>query len=242
MIWSYGITTVPVRRYHLLPQTIASLRGGGFPEPRLFVDGDNDPKSWEAQFGLKVTCQDPPLLVVGNWIVTLWSLYIRYPQADRYAVFQDDFIMSKNVREYLERVPYPNQGYLNLYTFLSNQRVCPKDKDGRDKIGFYKAAYCDDTPPWQTGKGAVALVFSRDAVHTLLSARSLVCKPSAAKKPTKAIDGGIVTAMNNAGWCEYVHNPSLVQHTGKDSTIGNNEHRKASSFRGEDFNALDLLK
>jgi hypothetical protein len=92
--------------------------------------------------------------------------------------------------------------------------------------------------PW-----VFALVFSRDALVTLLSSRSLVEKCLASEERTrlKRIDGGIVNAMNLAGWSEYVHDPSLVQHTGVLSTVGNQPHPEAESFPGETFDALHLL-
>jgi len=51
-----------------------------------------------------------------------------------------------------------------------------------------------------------------------------------------------VTALKKVGWKEYVHNPSLIQHTGKISIIGNGNHPLAPSFKGEEFDALDLLE
>jgi hypothetical protein len=56
----------------------------------------------------------------------------------------------------------------------------------------------------------------------------------------------IVTAMKRAGWKEYVHNPSLLQHTGDGQTtlgnhIGNDRWPGADSFPGEEFDALSLL-
>jgi hypothetical protein len=39
-----------------------------------------------------------------------------------------------------------------------------------------------------------------------------------------------------------VHHPSLVQHTGDVSAMGNRPHQKASSFPGEEYDALTLLE
>jgi hypothetical protein len=82
-----------------------------------------------------------------------------------------------------------------------------------------------------------------DRYATLLSARPLVEKAIAAEERTriKRIDGGIVNAMNLCGWSEYVHDPSLVQHTGVISTIDNQPHPEATSFKGEDYDLLTLL-
>lgn len=232
--WAYAVTTVTARRHDLLPRTLASLRAGGFDRPRLCVDGDSDGESWRREFGLETTARYPQIRTFGNWVLTLAELYIRDPHADRYAVFQDDFVCVRNLRGYLEAVPYPENGYLNLYTFPRNQRLAPADTDGRQKVGWYAGS--------QRGWGAVALVFSREAVQLLLTARHMVERPVDRKRGWKAVDGGIVTAFVKAGWREYVHNPSLVQHTGHHSSMANRPQPQALSFPGEDFDALTLLQ
>ena len=65
-------------------------------------------------------------------------------------------------------------------------------------------------------------------------------RPQETLRGWRAIDGGIVTAMKKSGWKEYVHNPSLVQHIGDISTLGNKPHAKSVTFLGEDFDANNL--
>jgi hypothetical protein len=109
--------------------------------------------------------------------------------------------------------------------------------------GFHRASTLRSGPPgFQTGRGAVALVFDRGAVMTLLSSPHLVERFGDVHRGHKAIDGGIVTALNHQGVFEYVHNPSLVQHTGETSTMGNRTGKLALSFPGEDRDALALLR
>lgn len=224
--WSYGLTTVPERIKSELPKTLASLKAAGFDNPRLFIDGARDAVAY-ADFGLETTCHYPTLKTFGNWILCLLELYLRDPEADRYAIFQDDFVTYPHLKEYLEQSPYPDKGYLNLYTFPENQKLVP---DGH--TGWYEAN--------QRGLGAVALVFNREAIMTLLESQSIAKRPQDSNG-WKRIDGGIVNAFNKAGWKEYVHNPSLVQHTGLRSSMGNSQHQLATSFKGQEFNALDLL-
>ena len=162
-------------------------------------------------------------------MLSLYELYIRNPLADRYAMFQDDFVTYRGLREYLEHCEYPEKGYLNCYTFPRNQKRAPKD----GATGWYLSD--------QLGKGAVALVFSHDAMQVLLTAHHMWSRPQSVKRGHRAIDGGIVDSFKKAGWREYVHNPSLVQHTGITSTMGNRRHQLATSFRGEEFDARDLL-
>jgi hypothetical protein len=230
MRWAYGVTTVPSRRKQLLPRTLASLGRAGFNQPHLFVDGDVDSRSWIEQFKLDVTCRWPAVKTAGNWGLAAVELYIRHPEADRYAIFQDDFVTYKNLRRYLETVPYPEKGYCNLYTFPSNQELA------KGRKGWYESN--------QFGRGAVALVFTKDALLAALTHPHLVERPQDAQKGTMKVDGGIVVAMQKAGWKEYVHNPSLVQHVGLASTIEarHDNQPQARSFKGEEFDAMELLK
>lgn len=234
--WSYGITTVPSRRTSLFNKTLQSLSLAGFDKPRLFIDGESQSEatSWEKEYNLEVSIRSPVVKTFGNFVLGLWELYVRDPSCDRYAMFQDDFVTSLNLRKYLERTPYPATGYCNLYTFPSNQSLAPKTPHGGTIDGWYRSN--------QMGKGAVALVFSNEAVRVLLTAPHMVERPRDIHRGWKAIDGGIVTAFKKAGWEEFVHSPSLVQHTGEVSSMGNKPHLKAVSFRGEDFDLLSLLE
>lgn len=236
MKWSYGVTTVPSRRRTLFPRTLASLAAGGFYEPWVFSDGPLDVPSGVAGW----TQRSGPAKVFGNWVLALWELYVRNPVADRYAVFQDDIVVYRNLRQYLEAVPYPAKGYLNLYTEPRNEATAKAP-------GWQPSA--------QNGYGALALVFTRHAVINLLASDHMVMKPIPAD-PTQlasqatgvlyrgehAVDGGIVTSFMQRGWKEYVHNPSLVQHTGLESSFRPAHFPQSTTFRGENFDALTLLQ
>jgi len=227
--WAYGVTTVPGRRDDLLRHTLMSLGEAGFDKPRLFVDGCDDPRSWEREFGLEVTARHPRIRTFGNWVLGLAELYIREPARDRYAMFQDDLVTYKNLRAYLESLPFPEKAYWNLYTFPSNQKLCPSGHSG-----WYRSN--------QLGRGAVALVFSREGVKTLLQSRgNIIDRPEDVHRGHRAVDGGIVEAMRKAGYTELVHSPSLTQHTGDHSSMGNRPHKKASSFRGETYDAKEMI-
>ena len=227
--WAYGVTTCPARRRDLLPRTLASLKLAGFSQPRLFVDGVANSTDMDYhEFGLEVTTRYPVIRPFGNWALAVAELFIREPRADRYAIFQDDMVTYLNLRQYLESVQYPEKGYWNLYTFPDNQRLCPKDY-----IGWYRAN--------QRGLGAVGIVLSHAAVVRLFHNQNFTDRPIDEKRGWRCIDGGLVNTFNSFGWEEYVHNPSLVQHIGIASSMGNRRHPPAGSFRGEDFDALSLL-
>jgi hypothetical protein len=143
-------------------------------------------------------------------------------------------VTARNLKAYLEAVPYTPGTYQNLYLFPQNQALAPKGKDGRPVTGWYESN--------QMGRGAVALVFDREAALTLLSSRHLLERPTDRFRGHRAIDGGVVTALKKAGWKELVHYPSLVQHTGRHSSMGNRPHLEAGSFPGETFDLLALLE
>jgi hypothetical protein len=237
MDWQVGIQTVPQRLRTDFPNTICSILKAGFPEPRVFADGG----SWAvySKYVKEVSAHVPNLKTSANWVCSLVELYLRCPNADRYAIFEDDCIVSKNAREYLECHPFtkhrslgdnPHQHakvYLNLYTNDENQTLCAKD-------GWNKSN--------QRGKGAVALVFDNDGVQDILSTRYLW---NVAKIPDqwRKIDGVIQTALVvHNSYTEYVHSPSIVKHVGYQSVMGHRWWGETPSFRGEDFDLSTLLK
>lgn len=244
--WQYGVTTVQQRRKDLLPRTLASLKAGGFPTPHLFVDGSRTVSDWESEFGLPVTARWPQKRTYANWMLSLWELYFMNPDADRYAMFQDDFVTYANLRTYLESVPYPGngKGYCNLYTMPSNQGICPRAfVQGRGNVGEQLIGWYQSN---QMGLGAVALIFNNEAVVNLLSCAHMVKRVKSKDRGWRLTDGAVVEALSyQQGWKEYVHNPSLVQHTGEITSLQNGlikcPHPQAKSFRGENFDALSLL-
>lgn len=253
--WTYGVTTHPSRFNTLLPHTVRSLKAGGFDAPRLFVDGvgSDGGVEYEKRFpGLPVTTRGPdPVGVHGNWILSLWELFVRTPTATRYAIFQDDVICSADFREYLDRTTTHGAAYWNCYTVPTNQTLAPKTKHGGTVDGWY--------PSNQKGLGALALVFSADGVRHLIRHRIMVDRtadvhPVTGKEKNGRIrpkvDGGIVESLarspDGPRYQELCHSPSLVAHTGDGhkSTIGNNwpPAEGAESFRGEGFDLLSLLE
>ena len=224
LTWSYGITTHVSRFDDLLPRTLASLANSGFEEPRLFVDGATSvPASLQ---GLPATFHMPALRPFGNWYTAAIELTIRAPEADRYAIFQDDMVTGLHLREYLEQTEYPETGYQNLYLWNCNSHA--------DREGWYLSD--------QMGKGGVALVFSNKAMRTLLGTRYMADRSLDPRRGHRALDGGIVSALKKERWQEWVHKPSLVDHVGDKSAMGNSKHPKTKDFMGEDFDYLTLLK
>lgn len=231
MKWAYGVQAVADRVYTLLPKTLLSLDNAGFPSPRIFMDGEAfggdsciGGKSYE------VTRRYPKIRTFGNWILGIAELLIREPTADLYAMFQDDCIAYRNLREYLESCTYPQDGYWNLFTFPYEHNRLKVDKS----IGWHRST--------QRGLGAVGLVFNRDIIFHLLGHQNTWRKVENLKVGHKNLDGRIVQTMTEQRKFEYVHYPSLIEHTGMESTIGNVPNRHAEGFKGEEFNAKELIK
>lgn len=234
--WSYGILTIPSRRM-LLERTISSLRIAGFNRPILFLDGAGhlEATNYERDFGLQVVNRMPILRVAANWTLALWQLYLTRPTADYLAIFNDDIITYSNLRAYLESRPVPGNGYGNLMTVpQSSKRILQAGDNNSSLFGWYESD--------QMGRGAAGLVFPRSTALALLSSRVLIDKPLLTNhKAWKNIDGTIVTAMNQLGYKEYIHYPSLIDHVGAQSSIGN-DNIYSDCFWGERYDATVLLE
>lgn len=230
--WSYGVMTVPSRCHDLLPQTLRSLREGGFTEPHLFVDGWEDVRA--LRLGLDHTVRVPSVGVAGNWVLSVYELYYREPTADYFVLFQDDILCCRNLRDYLEDCGKPKcEHYLSLYTSRSNEKIVPRASGAVVQDGWYQSN--------QLGRGALGLMFTRDVLVKLLSSPHMARRPQCPTRGMVGIDGGVVTALLEAGVKEYVHWPSLLQHTGEVSTLGHDHPRSSESFRGESYDPLELL-
>jgi hypothetical protein len=169
---------------------------------------------------------------------------VRNPWADRYAVFQDDILVVKGLREYLSR-PMPPKAYLNLVSHSANEHVM-------GGFGWRQAQFLYDEVQRKRlladsdsdnrhranltfGKGACGLVFDAAGVLALLSHESFVGRHVDRKKGTCNIDGGVVDCMHSLGYTEMVHCPSLLDHRDGVSTKGhpNPGGWKALTFPGE---------
>lgn len=167
---------------------------------------------------------------------------MRNPLAERYTIFQDDVVAVTNLRQYLESSKssfgpkrFPNKGYLNLYTFPPERQLAPPTED---YVGWYKSN--------QLGKSACGLVFDRNGVQTILKSRHVVLHPTTSEKRRhRSIDGVVCKAMEEAGYTEYVHSPSLLQHCGYPSSIDSpraeKPHAQATAFPGQEFDAMSWV-
>lgn len=237
--WAYGVTTVYSRMTDLLPRTLDSLHKAGFTTPRLFVDGVSFKVAQQyeqhyAPLGIEVEVRRQNIRAQGNWTLGLWELYIRNPQSDYYAMFQDDIVLCRNVKRYLEHCQYPRDGYWNLYTAWENLNVVRRDISTHKHIQGWH-------PSNQLGRGALALVFDNRAVVKLLGHAHIIKKIKSVDMGTCNVDGGIAEVFRLSEGKEYIHHPSLASHTGDHSTMKSARPRPCRSFAGEDFDAMQLL-
>lgn len=222
MNWSYGITTVPERVNTLLPETIGSLASSGFLNPLVFIDGAADIGELTGHGGL--TIQFPNRGHLRNWLTALVGIFTANPTADRYAVFEDDFVCCNNLREYLEKMEWPENGYLNLLTHDENLLKV----DG--KRGWHLSN--------QLGRGAVALVFTQKAVLDLLRSPELFERTQETRR--QCADGLVIDTLKPLGYREYIHYPSLVQHVGLVSSMGH-DYGKVLGYI-ENYNPMELIE
>lgn len=252
--WTIGLTTVPGRKYDLLPRTLASLKAAGWNRVRLFVDGCGpaEAKEYEDRHGQEVTAREPRIRAFGNFVLGLAELYVRNPVADRYMMVQDDVEVYRNLRAYLDRQPFPKQGYWNLYSAFENEaEVAPVLASGKTgwtegTVMRSKDGKTEHPRRLQRGRGALALVFDREGVIRVLSYMGTIQKPAHADRGYRLIDGAVVTAMNEQGWREWVHAPTLANHLGLRSSIerstGQPHYPPARTWRGAGYDALEMLK
>lgn len=237
--WACGVTTVPSRRDTTLPRTLESLRGAGFQPLRLFVDGEKDALSW-GYMGYEYTLRHPAVHAFGNFWLGLLELYLRDPLAEMFAVFQDDILLCRNTRQYMEAsLPALDRpAYYNLFTCRPNEELV------RSRGRGWRLSN-------QLGWGGQALVFPRDTMVRMFQSKHLAERPLGMRDgvpcPDRAwrnLDGGVYASVKSFGGVEVVHYPSLVYHADCPSAIGNtrSDPRMAQgTWPGESHDAMTWL-
>lgn len=226
-IWQYGVVATYERLGNCLQQTLESLEVGGFDAPLVFIDGPTD--SANASIPINAVIRNYKTGHLINWMSALTQLYWTNTKADRYALFQDDLLCCSNLRRYLESFEIHPKTYWNLLLHDKwNGKLAKKNGTG-----------------WllsdQYSRGALALVFDRQGVIDLLGSSKFINRPTASHRSKKSIDGMVCDVLKPQGYKEYIHNPSLVQHTGTKSLLGHN-YGPVKTFPGEDWDPMQLLK
>ena len=203
--WAAGVITAP-RAEPTLGDTLASLKGAGFEDVRVFAE----PRAVvPGEFShLPRTDRSDTCGAFPNWYLALTELVLRDPTADAYLLCEDDVQFSKGLRGYLERTLWPAKevGVVSLHTPSHFAVDKPRGWHAEDR-------------GWGAW-GAQAYVFPNR------SARALLSDPAVLDHRGFGPDGGRIHADCVVGaWCRrsgrpyFVHSPSLTRHTGETSTI-----------------------
>lgn len=204
--WAVGMTTAP-RRAPTLERSLASLSQAGWNQVRLFAEPGT---ALPASDRCSLTQRDVVLGAFPNFLLGLSELYLRSPHADAYLMLQDDIQLAIGTRSYLERVLWPgaiaNCGVVSLY--------CPSCHAAQATQGFEI-----ESEGWGTW-GALAYVFSPVSVIAYLSDPQVLAHRRHGRAQGLAnVDSVTGLWSQRTGWNYYVHTPSLVQHTGRTSTL-----------------------
>jgi hypothetical protein len=191
---------------------------------------------------LAVVKQYPRMGTVFHWHRTLLDMYSADPWSEYYAVFQDDIRCVKGLKDYILFSQIPQNSYINLLTFMENEEIIHDRQPGWMEAYRGKSGY-------QRGRGAIALVFRHHVVEMLLSSRRFITRRHDAQLGNVALDGAVLGALAECSVSEFIHNPSLTQHVGIESSMGNpwnsNEsdtrYAHAKSFPGECYNVYRSL-
>ena len=223
------------------------MAAAGFDKSMLFVDGCDDPASY-APLGLSVTCRLPAVGNFANWFLSALAVYLSDPFADMYAMFEDDLILSRGARSFLEVTARSDKQYYSLYT-------CPVNEKQR-VAGWSETRWCTnpDGTLYQKGLGAVGLVFTREVFKTLLSDHGMLEHATdnrinthsirgvitAERRGSARVDGAVVAVLNARGVSEMCHTPSIAQHVGDVSTMGHAKFQRSKTFMGENFDMMSV--
>ena len=230
--WAVGVTVAP-RKNPTFGRCYESFLEAGFT-PQIFKEPgvSIDPRF----FKYGVTERAQRLGAWKNWTTSLAELRRRNPEADAYAIFQDDVVLCKNIKTYLEQElwPSPFTAFVSVFT-----PHCYRGNEAWNPIDIGRNLWMAQT-----------FIFPPLAVDSILS--HPIIKNW---KGDKNIDSKIGEWAQAIGMFPYYHSPSLGQHVGHSSTLwadGNNPYgwdelpalgdRSASDFVGESFDAMQLLR
>lgn len=227
MNWTVGITAAPRSGEVYLQQTIQSAAKNFqdihvFAEPILEKPGDVIFHQHGEQFG-----------DWSNWLCALFSLLITRPKTDYFLMMEDDVSLCNNLAYYLEGL-IPQIGRFAALSIYTPERY--------RRYGRYIHNECHGVQTW----GSQALIFGRhEAVRFLSSPEVLLHRTYGESYRGRDISNARKDAIIGM-WSEreqlplYFHSPSLAQHTGRISSMGNEGHQ--SVYVGTNFDAMQLVE
>ncbi|WP_437226563.1 glycosyltransferase family 2 protein [Planctomicrobium sp. SH661] len=231
-----GITSAP-RKSPTLARCVESVIAAGFA-PTVYAEPGTD----VGGLPCPVVVRPERLGCWRNYVQTLRDLLAADPLAQAVVIFQDDIIIARETREFLEHDLWPSDrvGAVSLYSPDFNRYELRRPQ------GFNRVQ-----SKWIMG--ACAMVYPRAVAESLArhtdwrgGAKSVIEDP--VKK--KAVDTWIGHVLHAEKKHIYYPNPSLCQHIAKTSSIGhggNNSLRKGRHFRrsgkfaGEETTPFELF-
>jgi glycosyltransferase involved in cell wall biosynthesis len=200
LTWQIGLLTAP-RRVPTIRKTLENLDGAGFGPIHIFAEpGSALPADIENG---RLTIHTRRLGNFANFYSSLATLFERDPDADCYAIFQDDILVAMGAREWCEREFWPQgAGIVSLFTPQIHSDGLPGWT--LKSPGFYRIY------------GAQALVFRGDVVRRFLADPLVLHSHGLYEHNDDAVVSG--WAARNQLPIAY-HSPSLVQHVGTVSSI-----------------------
>jgi hypothetical protein len=218
--WAVGLTTTR-RTRSTIKYTLNNLANNGF-QPTIFAE----PNSYipEDYKHYNIVQRETKYGAFKNWYEGIKELRRSNPNASFYAMFQDDLILCKNVKDYIENTVWPEgAGVLSGYT-----PVHYKGERGWNWVNKGEHLW-----------GAVALFFKGDAIDSII------------EHPTikdwdghRNIDSRLGLWAQETGFKTFYHTPSLSQHIGDESTVCDapaTGMRAAGDFMGEEFDIMQLF-
>lgn len=237
--WAVGVVTAP-RAESCIEKTLPSLRNGGWDDFVVYAEpGSVVPHD-------KVVMRPEVYGDWANWYCGLSELVQTHPQADYVLMLEDDVVMCKNVRQYLDvSIPKLDDfAALSFYTpafynKFSTESMFNKEYEGSRTLGTLTVIM----------KMATALDFIGDPE---ISKRRFLSKDStmaAQDWSNTAKDIFLGLWAKRKGLPIYYHSPSLAQHIGQKTTLlvtyalyDGDLQRYALTFMGEQYDALKLLE
>lgn len=246
MNWSVGITTAPRKQGCYLEKTLNSIIKAGWSEFSIFAE----PGSFIPNHFHKNVIQRPKNYGDWtNWATGFYELLLSNPESDYFMMVEDDAIVNKNCRKYIE------QAIPQLKDFASISLYTPSIYNLKNFRGFHNGVLNERT--WSTvtvimSKTNAINFFSDSLVQnhrfadTFGLGQEFWCCPNTDfKNSIKDAVLGRWAFQNNLPI--YYHTPSLAEHIGNDSTLTNEfatkeNGRKSFDFVGEDDELNVFLK
>lgn len=193
MNWATAVMAAP-REENYLPATIASLADAGWTDPLIVAEpGTQLPSKHRI---LAHQRREGPW---ASFRIALSALLSAAPQADACLILQDDILLARNLRPWLETQLWPpDAGIVSLY-LAEAQAECLSD--GWSRHDLERAPY-----------GACGICLHPD------TARLLDSDPPN-RHNGRMVDTWLGIFCEKQGLAYWQHKPSLIRHTGRESSL-----------------------